>query len=57
MHERKQFAAALMVAAWTSGGALLLSAGATPVARTPWGHPDLQGTWNNSTITQFAGCH
>lgn len=19
--------------------------------RTPWGHPDLQGTWNNSTIT------
>ena len=21
------------------------------VARTPWGHPDLQGTWNNSTIT------
>jgi hypothetical protein len=31
------------------------------VARTPWGHPDLQGLWNNSTITplerpaQFAG--
>ena len=31
------------------------------VPRTPWGHPDLQGTWNNSTITplerpaKFAG--
>ncbi len=31
------------------------------VPRTPWGHPDLQGTWNNSTITplerpaRFAG--
>jgi hypothetical protein len=21
------------------------------LARTPWGHPDLQGIWNNSTIT------
>ena len=20
-------------------------------ARTPWGHPDLQGTWDNHTIT------
>ena len=27
-------------------------AGQQPVgARTPWGHPDLQGTWTNSTIT------
>ena len=31
------------------------------MSRTPWGHPDLQGIWNNSTITplerpaQFAG--
>ena len=24
---------------------------APALARTPWGHPDLQGTWNNSTIT------
>ena len=22
-----------------------------PVARTPWGHPDLQGTWDYRTIT------
>ena len=22
-----------------------------PAARTPWGHPDLQGTWDNHTIT------
>lgn len=32
-----------------------------PLPRTPWGHPDLQGIWNNSTITplerpaQFGG--
>jgi hypothetical protein len=24
---------------------------AASIARTPWGHPDLQGIWNNSTIT------
>jgi hypothetical protein len=24
---------------------------ATPVAKTPWGHPDLQGTWDYRTIT------
>ena len=24
---------------------------ATPSPRTPWGHPDLQGIWNNFTIT------
>jgi hypothetical protein len=23
------------------------------VPRTPWGHPDLQGIWNNSTITRL----
>ena len=22
-----------------------------PVPRTPWGHPDLQGTWDYKTIT------
>src|SRR5687768_6549821 len=26
-------------------------AGAKPVPRTPWGHPDLQGTWDYRTIT------
>jgi hypothetical protein len=23
----------------------------TPVPRTPWGHPDLQGRWTNATVT------
>lgn len=27
------------------------AAARTSAARTPWGHPDLQGIWNNSTIT------
>jgi hypothetical protein len=26
-------------------------AGAWTAARTPWGHPDLQGTWNAATLT------
>jgi len=36
-----------------SGARLLRAEGPpkTASARTPWGHPDLQGTWNNSTIT------
>ena len=25
--------------------------GTTAVPRTPWGHPDLQGIWNNATTT------
>jgi len=34
-------------------GAAATSAAATakPVPRTPWGHPDLQGTWDYRTIT------
>jgi hypothetical protein len=34
-------------------GAAQTSAAATakPVAKTPWGHPDLQGTWDYRTIT------
>ena len=27
------------------------SANTTAPSRTPWGHPDLQGIWNNSTLT------
>src|SRR5687768_17951345 len=27
------------------------AAAAKPVPRTPWGHPDLQGTWDYRTIT------
>jgi hypothetical protein len=35
--------------------------GQAPITRTPWGDPDLQGTWNNQTLTplerpaEFAG--
>jgi hypothetical protein len=34
-------------------GAAPASAAATtkPVPKTPWGHPDLQGTWDYRTIT------
>jgi ribosomal protein L1 len=39
---------------WAAGVALVLLA-AAPVAgqsfRTPWGEPDLQGTWTNQTLT------
>jgi hypothetical protein len=54
-------------AVWATAAGLLMVA-SLPIAaqklatqRTPWGHPDLQGTWNNSTITplerprEFAG--
>jgi hypothetical protein len=27
----------------------------TPVPKTPWGHPDLQGLWNSATITPLEG--
>ena len=33
------------------GGADARATTASPVARTPDGHPDLQGTWNNATQT------
>src|SRR5712675_474527 len=39
----------------------LQSQSATPFKKTPWGDPDLQGTWNNGTLTplerpaEFAG--
>ncbi len=32
---------------------LVVSEDATTVPRTPWGAPDLQGIWNNSTTTPF----
>ena len=41
----------------TSSGAsvelngLVVSEDASTLPRTPWGHPDLQGLWNNSTTT------
>ncbi|HEY3517859.1 MAG TPA: hypothetical protein VGL98_12500 [Gammaproteobacteria bacterium] len=27
------------------------SAAAQETPRTPWGHPDFQGTWTNATLT------
>jgi hypothetical protein len=40
----------------SSGGGLEAQEGAAPtggasIKRTPWGHPDLQGIWNNATST------
>ena len=32
-------------------GAAARAAASAPVPRTPWGHPDLQGTWDYKTIT------
>jgi hypothetical protein len=31
--------------------ALACTAAGAQTARTPWGHPDLQGTWSNATLT------
>ena len=46
---------AVIVAAGLAHGASTQIAGQAKPGpapmRTPWGHPDLQGTWNNSTIT------
>jgi hypothetical protein len=55
----------LVVAAFPAAAQTQAAAGrgaaAAVVPRTPWGHPDLQGTWDNHTITplerpaRFAG--
>lgn len=46
---------ALVVAGMLAGATASIEGQRRPagaaIARTPWGHPDLQGTWNNSTIT------
>src|SRR5687768_10274630 len=46
-------AAATVVLLWSPTTAQVTSsAGQSPSApRTPWGHPDLQGVWTNSTTT------
>jgi hypothetical protein len=60
MRVRVGIAATMAAACFALGGAVPAS-GQTPGFRTPWGHPDLQGLWTNSTITplerpaQFAG--
>jgi hypothetical protein len=43
--------AALVAALLSSGLAALSAEQASAEFRTPWGHPDLQGLWTNSTIT------
>jgi hypothetical protein len=48
---RGRTAIALILGSCTLSGALLLAAEGPSTPRTPWGHPDLQGIWNNSTIT------
>src|SRR5215204_3039773 len=35
------------------GNAPPRAAASAPVPRTPWGHPDVQGTWDYRTITQL----
>jgi hypothetical protein len=35
----------------TGVGGLLAAADGVPIPITPWGDPDLQGVWNNSTST------
>ena len=46
-------AAAWPAAAQGTKAASQPSAKAWTPPRTPWGHPDLQGTWTNPTITPF----
>ena len=40
---------ALLLVVWSA--AAFAQAGKGPALLTPWGHPDLQGIWTNSTIT------
>ena len=44
-------AAAVAAAIVTFGGAMPAAGQSAGEHRTPWGHPDLQGLWTNSTIT------
>ena len=34
-----------------AAGTAARAAASAPVPKTPWGHPDLQGTWDYKTIT------
>ena len=43
--------AVLAVVALAPTFAAAQSINTPPPPRTPWGHPDLQGLWNNSTLT------
>ena len=61
MRVRTSLTVAVVVVALAVVGSVHLAGQAKAVPHTSWGHPDLQGTWNNSTITplerprEFAG--
>ena len=48
---KRCFAAVFVVLAVVALTPLFAAAQSTEVPRTPWGDPDLQGVWNNGTIT------
>ena len=47
----KHHAAAAVVVAAALAGSTLHGQGSRPVPRTPWGTPDLHGTWSFATVT------
>src|ERR1700732_4064718 len=61
MHDRRLESVAAIGLLWSASILVCAQAPAAPgrtsarttwrAPRTPWGDPDLQGTWNNSTIT------
>ena len=48
---RRTFARLCTLGLATLAAAVSLRAQTRDVARTPWGHPDLEGTWTNATLT------
>ena len=42
---------AIVMVVLAAGATSRATAGQEPMPRTPWGHPDLQGTYTNKTIT------
>jgi len=48
---RLTFARLCTLALATLAAAVAVGAQTRDVARTPWGHPDLEGTWTNATLT------
>ena len=47
----KHHAAAAVVVAAALAGSTLHGQGSRPAPRTPWGTPDLHGTWSFATVT------
>jgi hypothetical protein len=58
---RTRVVAATIALAWLAAPSLSAQTATAPgqgpataqIQKTPWGHPDLQGIWNNSTITRL----